>query len=185
MSKFSLVNTLIFLICLSFSSISQSGPLTKVSSTLNDSAITAEVKAKLFADPLIKSSDISVTTTKGEVFLTGKVDTELQYERAIMLADSLSETKDVNADNLHVKDSKTPLKDVYITAKVKALLLKEKLFSDNNYQNWDTQVETKNGVVYLTGYTNSVKEKYKIEQLIKSIKGVRSLESNLSIKNLG
>ena len=49
---------------------------------LKSSAITADVKAKLLAEPTVKSLKISVETVNGKVILTGNVDTPQQKETA-------------------------------------------------------------------------------------------------------
>jgi len=55
-------------------------------SKLDDSIITTRVKAVLLADPAIKSLEIAVVTRKGEVQLSGFVDSRAQIERALSLA---------------------------------------------------------------------------------------------------
>ncbi len=57
-----------------------------VGNKIDDSVITAEVKAALLADPAMKSLDVSVTTRKGEVQLSGFVDNPIQLTRAVEVA---------------------------------------------------------------------------------------------------
>ncbi len=57
-----------------------------VGNQLDDSVITARVKAALLADPSIKGLDISVTTRKGEAQLSGFVDNNGQIDRAVEVA---------------------------------------------------------------------------------------------------
>ncbi|MBB1076954.1 BON domain-containing protein [Rhodoferax sp. 4810] len=57
-----------------------------VGNQLDDSVITARVKAALLADPSIKGLDISVTTRKGEAQLSGFVDNSGQIDRALEVA---------------------------------------------------------------------------------------------------
>lgn len=54
-----------------------------VGNKLDDSVITTEVKAALLADANIKSLDITVTTHKGEVQLSGFVNNQGQIDRAL------------------------------------------------------------------------------------------------------
>lgn len=51
----------------------RSAPAT-LGSGIDDTAVTARVKAALLEDPIIKSLDISVTTSHGEVQLSGFVE---------------------------------------------------------------------------------------------------------------
>ncbi len=49
---------------------------------LDDAAITAKIKADILADPLLRVSEISVTTLNGMVTLSGSVDAKLNVDRA-------------------------------------------------------------------------------------------------------
>ena len=61
-------------------------PSTTVGTQLDDSVITARVKAALLTDPSIKGLDIAVNTRKGEVQLSGFVDNQGQIDRALEIA---------------------------------------------------------------------------------------------------
>ena len=54
-----------------------------VGNQIDDSVITAEVKAALLSEPAIKSLDITVATHKGEVQLSGFVNNQGQIDRAL------------------------------------------------------------------------------------------------------
>jgi len=69
---------------------------------IDDSAITAKVKAALVNDSRVKSSDISVTTFKGTVQLSGFVDNGDQKSAAKEDAKSVAGVKDVD-NNITVK----------------------------------------------------------------------------------
>lgn len=53
---------------------------------VDDSTITAKVKAALIHDPVVKALDVSVETFKGVVQLSGFVNTELEKTQAGNLA---------------------------------------------------------------------------------------------------
>jgi hyperosmotically inducible protein len=57
-----------------------------VGNTVDDGIITTKVKSALLADPAVKSFDIAVVTRKGEVQLSGFVDSQAQIDGAIALA---------------------------------------------------------------------------------------------------
>ncbi|MGA8004596.1 MAG: BON domain-containing protein [Burkholderiales bacterium] len=59
---------------------------TTVGTEIDDSVITTKVKAALLADPDIKSFDIAVETHKGEVQLSGFVNSQEQIDQAIEIA---------------------------------------------------------------------------------------------------
>ena len=56
--------------------------------------ITAKIKAEILSAPLLKVSQISVTTTNGVVRLSGTVDSQQRIARATEIAGS---AKDVNS----------------------------------------------------------------------------------------
>lgn len=53
---------------------------------VDNSVITLKIKSKLLADPALKSLAISVMSYKGQVKLTGFVDTEAERQAAANLA---------------------------------------------------------------------------------------------------
>jgi hyperosmotically inducible protein len=53
-----------------------------VGNTVDDGIITTKVKSALLADPNVKSFDIAVVTRKGEVQLSGYVDSQSQIDQA-------------------------------------------------------------------------------------------------------
>ena len=69
---------------------------------VDSSAITVDVKAKLLADPEIKSMNISVKTFKDRVVLSGTVHNRHQRHKAVELAGSVKGVRSVT-DDLIVK----------------------------------------------------------------------------------
>jgi hyperosmotically inducible protein len=67
----------------------------KAGDYLDDSAITAKVKAEILSEPLLKVSQISVTTTNGVVKLSGTVDSQQSIDRAMEIARSVKDVKSV------------------------------------------------------------------------------------------
>jgi len=57
-----------------------------VGNAVDDGIITGKVKSALLADPAVKSFDIAVVTRKGDVQLSGYVDSQAQIDSAIALA---------------------------------------------------------------------------------------------------
>jgi len=66
--------------------ITLKGPSSTVGTAIDDTTVTGRVKTALLADPGIKSFDISVLTHKGEVQLTGFVNSQAQIDQASKLA---------------------------------------------------------------------------------------------------
>ena len=155
---------------------------TTIKHGLTDTAITTKIKALYVLSPEIKSLSISVVTTNHEVALTGTVETDLQYEKAISLAQSVEGVNNVNADKLFVSESKAPLADTYITAKAKGTIMKESLFGKKSVEYWPVNIETKDGVVYLSGTVDTNEQSENIVKLVTGIDGVKSVNSTINVK---
>jgi hyperosmotically inducible protein len=67
----------------------------KAGEYMDDSAITAKIKADILRDPLLKVSQISVTTSNGVVNLTGAVDSQQDIDRVMEIAQSVKDVKSV------------------------------------------------------------------------------------------
>ncbi|MHB8404912.1 MAG: BON domain-containing protein [Gammaproteobacteria bacterium] len=81
-----------------------SNTVNKVKTTISDSAITTDVKAKLLANPGTKGFDIHVETNHGVVTFHGTVRSTAEKELAERLAMSADGVKAVTND-LKVKES--------------------------------------------------------------------------------
>ncbi|MEK6245702.1 MAG: BON domain-containing protein [Pseudomonadota bacterium] len=57
-----------------------------VGNAVDDGIVTAKVKSALLAEPSVKSFDIAVVTRKGEVQLSGFVDSQAQIDQAMDIA---------------------------------------------------------------------------------------------------
>ncbi|ACU89146.1 BON domain-containing protein [Desulfomicrobium baculatum] len=67
---------------------------------MDDTAITAKVKADILQDPLLKVFEIDVVTTDGVVKLGGMVDSKASIDRATEIARSVKDVKSVQNDLL-------------------------------------------------------------------------------------
>lgn len=76
----------------------------KVATAVDDTALTAKVKAALLAEPGLKSLQINVETKNASVTLSGAVDSDASRERAKQVASSISGVTNV-VDQLTVKSS--------------------------------------------------------------------------------
>ena len=74
----------------------------KVATVVDDTAITAKVKAAILAEPGLKTLQINVDTKDATVTLTGNVDSDMLRDRAKQIAMSTEGVKNV-VDNLSVK----------------------------------------------------------------------------------
>lgn len=148
---------------------------------IKDYSITAKVKAVLLADPALLGHAISVNTASEVVHLSRVVDTQMQKDRSVELAMSVNNVKDVDAKFLKVKPSKHFLSDSLLTAKAKGTVLRLSL----NSSIWgpSVKVQTKNGVVHLSGDVQKNEDRNMIKKEIKLLKGVKSVDDSLLVIN--
>ncbi len=65
---------------------------------IDDTVITAKVKASLFNEPTLKSTDINVETYKGDVQLSGFVDDPTDAAKAVEIAKGVRGVSSVKND---------------------------------------------------------------------------------------
>lgn len=150
---------------------------------VSDAAITLQVKAKIAADKNLSvfSNEVS-TVNDGVVVLSGTVDSETDAEALVQLAESVDGVRDVDTENLKVKESLHPMDDAYITAKVKGLFIQEELFSDKEVAAMPVSVETNNGIVHLSGTVDSETQIKNAVKIAETVKGVKKVESRLVVR---
>ncbi len=68
----------------------------KTAIAIDDATITSKVKASIFAEPTLKSLQISVDTVNGVVTLTGSVDTQQSSELVKSLAEAVAGVNSVD-----------------------------------------------------------------------------------------
>lgn len=77
----------------------------KAGVAIDDAEITTKVKAAIFAEPGLKTLQISVDTVKGVVTLTGSVNSQANSDRAKALAAAVADVKMVE-NKLVIKPKK-------------------------------------------------------------------------------
>ncbi|MBM7344534.1 molecular chaperone OsmY [Pantoea coffeiphila] len=153
----------------------------KVGNYMDDSGVTAKVKAALVDDEAIKSTDISVKTHEGVVTLSGFVSSQDQAEKAVALAKGIEGVKSVS-DKLHVKDSTKQSVSGYAGDAATTSEIKAKLLADDIVPSRNVKVETTNGVVQLSGTVKTQAQSERAEGIAKAIDGVKSVKNDLSVK---
>lgn len=148
---------------------------------IDDSVVTAKVKAALIKDPEAKAREINVETHGGTVQLNGFVDSADARLAAVTAAKSVEGVKSVD-DNLKIKSGDHPVgavvDDSVITAKVKSALIEDKRTKAH-----EIEVKTYNGVVSLGGFVSTSSEKQAAESVALNVKGVTKVDNGLTVKN--
>ena len=154
----------------------------KVGGFMDDSGVTAKVKAALVDDDAIKSTDISVETHSGVVTLSGFVPSQDQAEKAVAAAKKVEGVKSVS-DKLHAKDSTKSSVSGYAGDAATTSEIKAKLLADDIVPSRNVKVETTNGVVQLSGTVKSQAQSERAEGIAKAIDGVKSVKNDLTVKS--
>lgn len=177
--KMKRILTVIFL---SIFALFSAASLAKTNTPIEDSVITAKIKSKMAMEKSLSSFKIDVTTTNSVVTLTGKVNSDADASKAIEIAQSTDGVKDVDASQLIIAQSSQPITDIAITAKVKGKFIKEKLFGDKDISAMSINVETNNGVVYLTGTADNQEQIDNAIKIAESVSGVKKVDSRVIVK---
>ncbi|HTD05166.1 BON domain-containing protein [Undibacterium sp.] len=160
-------------------SVTTAPPMT-VGMQVDDSVITAKVRAALMQDEQIKSLDIKVTTNKGQVMLSGFADSQAQIDRSVMAAKGVEGVVDVD-NKLSLKEGQqtvgNKIDDSVITAQVKSAML-----ADPDMKSLDVSVTTQKGEVQLSGFVDNNKQLTHAVDVAKTVDGVASVVNHMSLK---
>lgn len=152
--------------------------MNKVGNFMDDSTITAKVKAALVDHESIKSTDISVKTDQKVVTLSGFVESRAQAEEAVKVAKGVEGVTSVS-DKLHVRDSKSTSVKGYAGDTATTSEVKAKLLADDIVPSRKVKVETTDGVVQLSGTVDSKAQSDRAESIAKAVDGVKSVKNDL------
>lgn len=155
-------------------------PGTTVGIEIDDSVITSKVKSALLESPEVKSLDFKVETRKGEVQLSGFVDSQTQIDRAVAVTYAVAGVKNID-NKMSLKDAPTTLgnkvDDAVVTAEVKAALI-----ADASVKSLDIGVITRNGEVQLSGFVDNQGQIDRAMKVARGISRVQSVSNDMSIK---
>ena len=156
-----------------------------------DAWITAKVQAKYFLDTDVKGRNINVDTRDGIVTLTGEVESEGERRQALAIARNTDGVMSVT-DQLQIqttdadradddtrttrRDTSVGIDDAWITIKVQA-----KFFLDDDIKGRDIDVDSRDGIVYLTGTVESDAERRVAETIALETDGVSRVENQLKV----
>lgn len=74
------------------------------------------------------------------------------------------------------------ISDTAITTEVKATLLEKKIFGNKKVEFWTVHVDTKHGIVSLTGTVDTDEQRDNTINAVKNVHGVKSVESALTVQ---
>ncbi len=146
----------------------------------DDKLLVGKVKTALISDKTADADEINVEVYKGVVQLNGFVDSDKEKAQAETVAKGVEGVKGVK-NNLAIKGASQTaggaVDDSTVTAKVKSALI-----DDASTKAGDIKVETRGGVVQLSGYVSSQAQKDAATKVAQSVKGVKSVQNGLTVK---
>ena len=147
-----------------------------------DTGITTAVDAKLAADDTVKAYQIDVDTEEKVVTLSGSVNTAAEKTQAVAVARGTSGVVDV-VDNITLKVPTEMTRPVDTAATDAALTaaVKTKLLADPKVGGLKIDVDTKNGMVVLTGTVQSRAEKDEALRLARETENVQNVTDQITV----
>ncbi|MEZ0217206.1 MAG: BON domain-containing protein [Rariglobus sp.] len=148
----------------------------------SDGWIAFKIRSRLLVKSNVSATTTTVAVKEGAVTLTGTAENLAQKELTGIYAKEIEGVKSVKND-LVVKPVPgdtmgEKIDDASITSQVKYALLRHKSTSALK-----TKVTTTDGVVAITGEADSDAERTLVSKLALSVRGVKSVENNMTVKN--
>jgi hyperosmotically inducible protein len=156
-----------------------------IGAAITDTAITAQVKAKMVGDDQLKNTDVSVKTTNGVVTLTGTAPTSDAKRAAERTAADVNGVKSVDNQivtggshagqvaSAKIEKAERVGSDAWITTKVKSSLI-----ADDVGRGLKLNVTTMNGVVNLNGSVPNQDARDHVKDMAGKIDGVKSVDTS-------
>jgi hyperosmotically inducible periplasmic protein len=148
-----------------------------VACSKSDAGITTAIKTKLAADDQVKAYQIDVDTRDRIVTLSGRVDSAQAKTRAADIARAQEGVSQVVDNIMATEAGPMPMvPDASVTAAVKTALLADTTISGRRID-----VDSREGVVTLSGVVRSQAEKEIALQIARDATGVREVRDRLVI----
>jgi len=151
-----------------------------VGTDVDDVVITTKIKAALLTNENVKSLDVTVITSSGNVMLSGFVGSQNQIDIAMDLAKSIHGVKQVE-NQFTLKGGSTTvganIDDDVITTKVRSALL-----NDAVIKSFDIATVTRNGEVQLSGFVDNQSQITQSLALAQAVPGVKTVLNHMTVK---
>ncbi len=150
----------------------------------SDAWLGAKVKAELLTHRDVNALNTDVYVSKGIVTLQGQADSQAQKNLTTEYAKNVKGVKEVvnemtvaGAPSTQPRTLGQTIDDAAITAQAKTALLANRSTSALN-----TNVDTKDGIVTVTGIANNQAEKDLVTRIIADIGGVKGVINDMTVR---
>ena len=148
---------------------------------IDDKSIDSRVKDALNDNPEYKFEGVNVTSFKGNVQLSGFVDTYAQKYTASSIAKQVQGVRDVE-NNITVKSSSESTTGQNVDDKTLITRVDNALGNNPDYKFEEVNVVAFNGTVQLSGFVNTSDQKTKADEIAKQVPGVQNVVNNITVK---
>lgn len=157
-----------------------SPPYESNAQAIDDSTITANVKALLVQDPATRSLNISVNTIRGTVELTGFVDSPTELDEATRDARNVAGVRLVN-NELQINSGGGPVVGRVTDDRTISDEVRSALASNPETESSRIKVTTADGVVQLAGFVDSNEQRVAASSVASTVQGVRRVDNDLRL----
>lgn len=151
--------------------------------TIDDSTLQTSVKAALTGSDAVKARDVNLETYKGQVQLSGFVDTAAEKEAAGKVAAGVEGVKSV--DNSLVVSAPDRSAGQVLDDQTAETAIKTKLLGDEVAKGMAVSVEVRRGVALLSGFTDTAEQKARAGELAGQVKNVTDVRNAIIVKPAG
>lgn len=146
----------------------------------NDKTLEYQIKTSIEAYSELDPTEISVSVEEGVATLKGTVDTHIQRVIASDAARVILGVKSVN-NELRLRGEGTRSVGEYLDDAMITAGIKTKFLSQKGLSSLKLHVETKDGIVTLSGETDSQEHSVLAGRVARSADGVKKVENHISI----
>ncbi len=156
-----------------------------------DEVITAQIQAKILADPILLPLNLRIQTSEAIVSIRGQVPHVAEAKRVVILVNSTAGVKGVQISELLIKKSspqsgqkkntETLSSDDFISSLLIGLYLREGIIDVNQPSSATISVKTQAGVVYLSGILATEEMVKSAIDLAETLPGVLQVQARLTV----
>ena len=144
----------------------------------DNSSLEQQVKTYLNADPFLRSADITVSADEGKITLEGVVDSEDERRKAGESVRSVAGVKSID-NQLRLRGQGSQSVGEYFDDAKITLAVKSKLMGESGLSSMHIHVETKDGIVELSGDVKNHEQISTAETIARQTDGVKKVVNRL------
>ncbi len=150
---------------------------------IDDHTITSHVSDALHNNSEYKFDTVQVACFKGNVQLSGFVDSEAQKYNAAKITKTVQGVRDVENDITVGGKNTSRSTGEYIDDKSLTQRVNHALNGSQDYKFGQVNVTSLQGTVQLSGFVDKAEDKTEAGDIVKNVPGVKAVENNITVKD--